>query len=250
VRMTIFKCEGSKWPAEGYDPLVNLPEDLTRLTKTERNELFRAVQADGLGLDPGQCELRALSATKLHIGHRRSGSLLRLYKSGPWEAWLVDWTVDSRPRENFPSSWESVLDYVQAWANAAREYVDTPDLWAQIHSPDFLASPTYEESENSAFTADEQTAISAQLREIKNYLKEEGSLSEEQMARVQARLDETEEASRRIGRKDWVLLFSGAIFSLIITDLITPEVAQHILMLTFHGLGHLFAGGVRAIPGR
>jgi hypothetical protein len=231
-----------------------MPGDLTRLTKTERNELFRALQADGFGLDPAQCDLGIESAVELSIEHRRSGSLLRLFleeQPRPFaDFWQVDWTVDSRLRQKRPPSWESFLSDAGDWAQAAREYLETPDLWAQIDSPDFLASPTYEESENSAFSADEQAAISAQLREIKNYLVEEGSLSEEQMTSVQARLDDAEKASRRIGRKDWVLLFSGAIFSLIITDLITPDVAQHILTTIFQGLGHLFAGGTRAIPGR
>ena len=36
------------------------------------------------------------------------------------------------------------------------------------------------------------------------------------------------------------LLFNGAVFSLILTDLITPQVAQHVLLITVQALGYLF----------
>jgi hypothetical protein len=87
------------------------------------------------------------------------------------------------------------------------------------------------------------------LREIKANLKENAELTAE-LSRIEDRLDEAEEASRRIGRKDWLLLFSGTIFTLIVTDCLAPDVAQHILMVALHNLSHLFLGGIRPIPGR
>ncbi len=37
------------------------------------------------------------------------------------------------------------------------------------------------------------------------------------MSRVEARLDEAEAATRRIGRKDWLLLFCGVMFTVMVT---------------------------------
>jgi hypothetical protein len=65
------------------------------------------------------------------------------------------------------------------------------------------------------------------------------------MSRVDARLDEAEAASRRIGRKDWLLLFAGVILTLIATGLLPPESVHHVLMMVFLDLGHLFGGGRR-----
>jgi hypothetical protein len=79
-----------------------------------------------------------------------------------------------------------------------------------------------------------------QLREIKDYLRQERLLSDEHFSLLDARFDQAEEASRRLGRKDWLLLFIGLIFSLIVTDLLPPAVAEHILMTILHGLEHLF----------
>ena len=39
------------------------------------------------------------------------------------------------------------------------------------------------------------------------------------------------------------MLFNGALFSLVVTDLIPPQAVQHILLMTFHSLGHLFGFG-------
>jgi hypothetical protein len=72
-----------------------------------------------------------------------------------------------------------------------------------------------------------------------------GSFSDEQLSLIEARFDQAEEAARHIGRKDWLLLFSGVIFTLIVTDLLPPAVAQHVLMMALHGLEHLFAGQIQ-----
>ena len=62
-------------------------------------------------------------------------------------------------------------------------------------------------------------------------------------------MEHAEEASRRIGRKDWITLFNGAVLSLIFTDTITPDTAQHIILMTINGLGHLFGiGGPLHLP--
>jgi hypothetical protein len=71
------------------------------------------------------------------------------------------------------------------------------------------------------------------------------SLSSEQMSRVEARLEEAEAATRRIGRKDWLLLLCGVMFTVIVTDLVPPEAVQHVLAMALHGLDHLFGGGGR-----
>jgi hypothetical protein len=62
----------------------------------------------------------------------------------------------------------------------------------------------------------------------------------EQISRLEARLDETEKASHRIGRKDWLLLFFGVVLTLIVTDLITPPIVAHIFMMAVDWLHHLF----------
>jgi hypothetical protein len=111
------------------------------------------------------------------------------------------------------------------------------DLWGEFkRDSGLLAGDRELDIENTPFSSTEQAEISARIRQAKDYITSSRELTGDQVAQVEARLDHVEEASRRIGRKDWLMLFNGAVFSLILTDLITPPAAQHIIMLTSHGL--------------
>jgi predicted Zn-dependent protease with MMP-like domain len=86
-------------------------------------------------------------------------------------------------------------------------------------------------------------SASDQLKQIRDYITTARELTAEQISDLDAKLDHAEEASKRLGRKDWITLFNGAVFSLILTDTITPDTAQHIILMALHGIGHLFGIG-------
>jgi len=81
------------------------------------------------------------------------------------------------------------------------------------------------------------------LEAITNQVKEQFSLTSEQNEQIKEKLNEAAEASTRMGRKDRLLLFSGAIFTLIVTGTVTPAVAGHIFTMVIDGLMHIFIGG-------
>jgi hypothetical protein len=60
---------------------------------------------------------------------------------------------------------------------------------------------------------------------------------------VDERLANIQEASKRLGRKDWLMASVGAVFSLVLADLIGPAVAQRVLLMIVEGLGHMFGLG-------
>ncbi len=121
------------------------------------------------------------------------------------------------------------------------EYEGIDDLWTVKLGPSLLDNGD-QSVENTPFTTREQAQISRQLREIKNYLKTTRSLTEDQLTRVDERLDEADRASNRMGRKDWALLLSGTLLTMIVADLIPPDIVQHVYTMVLHGLGHLFGG--------
>jgi hypothetical protein len=49
--------------------------------------------------------------------------------------------------------------------------------------------------------------------------------------------------------KDRLMMFNGAVFSLILTDLITSQTVQHVILMTIHGLSHVFGFGGTTPPG-
>ena len=137
---------------------------------------------------------------------------------------------------------QTLLGEVRRWGNDVAEWIATPDLWESMADASSIPGELSPESDNTAFTAEEQKAISGQLKAIAEAVKKDYDLTAEQSAKLDEKFEEAEKASRRMGRKDWGLLFGGAVFSLILTDVITPGVAGHILMMIEHGLGHLFCG--------
>jgi len=151
-------------------------------------------------------------------------------------------------------AWPELLSLVEIWARKAHElaekYAATPDLWAQLRqSKELLAGQQH--FANTPFTQLERAEISNQIQQVGEYIKTTYELTGEQLAAVEDLLDHAEQASRRMGRKDWLVLFNGALFSLLLSDLVPSQAVQHILWMTLHGLGHLFGiGGPLLLPHR
>jgi hypothetical protein len=136
------------------------------------------------------------------------------------------------------------------WAAGVKADIDTPDLWDNLkHVKDVFANSEDEDYDNTPFTEYEQEHIAKQISAIKEYVKKTYSATSELMSHIEARLDEAEKASHRIGRKDWLMAFNGAVFSLVLTDFLPQQAAQHILVMALQGLGHLFGiGGPPQLP--
>jgi hypothetical protein len=63
------------------------------------------------------------------------------------------------------------------------------------------------------------------------------------MLALEARFDEIKAAAARVGRKDWLLLFYGVMFTVIVAGILPPEAVQNILVTVVHALEHLFGSG-------
>jgi hypothetical protein len=146
-------------------------------------------------------------------------------------------------------SWDEIVPLVETWANAVisgfREYEATPDLWAELGQSKELFAAHHE---NTPFTKAEQAEISGQIQRIRTFISINYDLNADQLAEVSERLDDIEEASRRLGRKDWLNAFNGAVLSLVLTELVPPQAMQRIIMIGLQGLGHLFGLGGPPTP--
>jgi hypothetical protein len=252
-----------------------------RLSKHHTNDLFGAIESNPMpvsdfDLTQITVPIEMISKTRTvsypwpvtAIHHRNTRSILAIAQFYG-DRFHFRSQLDSRQREEEffdkwhpePSSfysWGTVLHHTSVWIDRIEiiegrraaerkreeELKGVTDLWGELKRDKGVPAGDREQTiENTPFSSTEQAEISARIRQTKDYITSSRELTGDQVAQVEARLDHVEEASRRIGRKDWLMLFNGAIFSLILTDLITPSVAQHIVMLTIHGLGHLFGFG-------
>ncbi len=233
------------------------------ITKTERNRVFTAIK--DAGLDPRTCKLSKSNTRNLTVEHPATGSHFKIYQRRwidknrlfvqPYVPVLLTAPKVAVIDESY-YNWDDLLIALSNWARLVLQLEDrtrqleeqrraqeaVPDLWT---FPSDWDMPESQDVENTPFTTQEHDEISEQLREIKEYVKRNYELTEMQFARIEERLDEAEEASHRMGRKDWLLLFGGVVLTLIVTDLVPPAVVEQIFTGIVHGLGHLFGSGPR-----
>jgi hypothetical protein len=215
------------------------------ITRVQKNALFEAIIEHGLG--PVEFKL-SQGSTATKIQHDRTGSFFFISNDGL--QFRTDPQVGAASGLSaICSRWQDVMREFTRWVRDVRVESETPDLWEELRrGNEFLSNMAQDDLDNSPFAPAEQAQIATQLKEIKTYIAELRSLSAGQAARLESRFDEAEEASRRLGRKDWILLFGGALFSLVLSAVVPPEVLQHVLTMTEQGLRHLFGGGPPQLP--
>jgi hypothetical protein len=97
-----------------------------------------------------------------------------------------------------------------------------------------------------SFTAEEQAEIAGVFAQIRRQVNERYSLSGEQQVSTGHKLDDLLDASKGLGRKDWMTILLSAGFGMVFTDLIPTDVVQHVVGLAVRGIAHLF--GVDLTP--
>lgn len=225
------------------------------MSKAHRNALFKAVDISGLPVGDFSYEtippFDGGKAGYVRITHKPTGSWFVIYPDRRSDSFAYQSQVGDDPRvaDMQGMNFSRLYKVACRWSVDLANWIEWPDLWKKVSASTAIPGELTPESDNTPFTPDEQAAISAQLKEIAESVKKTYELTAEQSAKLDEKFEEAEKASQRMGRKDWGLLFGGAIFSLILADVITPGVAGHILMMIEHGLGHLFVGGAPSVRG-
>jgi hypothetical protein len=210
-----------------------------RPEKWQRNAIFKAVEAGGLDLH--ECTF-VYGDEGGRITHLPSASYFDL--RGDVIRYVSTMVVGDDHERISRFSWVTAEERIRKWAKDVKRDVETPDLWAEIEREgEILTGLRYVGVENTPFTLDEQAHIAEQLERIKESAKTTYALSDAQMLALEAKLDEVKDASARLGRKDWVLLFGGVMLTVIVTGLLPPEAVQNILVAVLHALEHLFTSG-------
>jgi len=222
---------------------------MPNFSKDQRNEIYRAVASSELDL--AECDFASLApvvldlAGAVEITHVPSESEFRIVNSIGIGRFSLQskFGDDPLPPVDVAISFKDILSKVRVWADKVAEWVDTPDLWKDRPVLGGIPGDLSPETDNTAFTPDEQALVSVQLREIREAVKKTYELTANQSEHIDEKFEEAEKASRRMGRKDWGMFFGGALLSLILSDTITPAIMGDILIMVQHGIGHLFMGG-------
>jgi hypothetical protein len=211
------------------------------LAKAQRNALWRALAASGLHLGDFSYS-PVLWEDGATISHAPSASKFTIHRKAE------QYTYSSRVGDDPPAftvstrDFDNIVDWIIHWGREASDWIDTPDLWKSIPEAASVPGELTPDSGNTNFAPAEQAAISAQLKEIAESVKKTYELTAEQLAEIDRKFEEAEKASQRMGRKDWGMFFGGIALSLVLADIITPEIMGHVFMMIEHGIGHLFSG--------
>lgn len=138
---------------------------------------------------------------------------------------------------NVTGVWESQIQYFHYWLGYLKREVEAPDLWKAIAAEKVLSEVSSEQYENDLFSKDEKHRIEVSLNEIKQYLISSRSFSTEQRKYLDARFSYLEDATTRLGRKDWIIIVVGTLTNTIFSLALTPSIARELFRLAGTLLG-------------
>lgn len=113
-------------------------------------------------------------------------------------------------------TWEPQLNDFIIWFDLLKSELDTPNLWETILSEGIFFGDVSAEGDlsNDPFNVIEQKYISGKIIEIGDFLKNKYSLLEREIGIISNKLTYLEEASKRLGRKDWINVLIGISFKI------------------------------------
>jgi hypothetical protein len=223
------------------------------LMTSQRNEVFAAIQQ--AGLDPATFKwARVRSAI---LADLRVPRLVHVPSSSAYQFDLKNgkhWCRFSPGRETltqseYPGDWRQQIACVIQWLGYLKRETESPDLWAMISGEAalVLGAGAPGGADNAPFLPSESQRISASLGAIRDYLVATQHVSGARLAFAEERLRYLEEASTRIGRKDWINLAYGALINIVVGAALSPDAAKDLLRLAGSALAWVL-GGTPILP--
>lgn len=212
--------------------------EVLNMQKWKKNEIFEAIQA--VGLDPKEFDLEDADG-EVRIKHKWSTSCFTLGDDP--SHYVGRYVVGDGPDRPFEAySWQAIIPRISRWLGEVKGDLETPDLWVELERDARLifGATSDDLAANTPFTPEEQTEIAARLQTLAEHARRTNSLSAAQMQALDAKLDYLVNASRRLGRKDWLNVCAGTILVYILTASVPPEAARDMFLGILRAIGHLY----------
>jgi hypothetical protein len=211
------------------------------ILKTQANAVLRELEA--AGLEPSDFRWNEVDSEHTHdlrvsqLEHPRSGFFFRFDFQNHNHFALFSPGDGKAKQFEFPGSWELQYEYLKKWLSLLKTELDEPDLWAAITQERRLVVSGAAPIENSPFSPEEQTHIDAVVNELRVYLLTTVAVESPEAKYIEARLRHLEEASSRLGRKDWINLALGILVNIAVGVALAPDAARSLLRLAGQLLG-------------
>jgi hypothetical protein len=144
-----------------------------------------------------------------------------------WQSWKGTFV---NPIEIAFKAWLSMINKYLKYLAEEEEDSMIPDLWSGIN---WASSNTtnIQTLQNTPFSSAEQARITESLSELEREVREQGFLSEEQLNLLHEQVKYLVDASKRLGRKDWIIAAAGALMSYTLQVGLTSEHAIQLLRM-------------------
>lgn len=211
------------------------------MLKTQENQILEIIQRHRLSV-------KDFDWSWIDRGRQRH----RVLMHKPTEATYEFWTVGSRHfgsmhpgsdggvLETPATSWLGQLEYFYRWAQTVKIEHDAPDLWAQAlaAAKETPLAPVRDEplSEN------DRESIARLITGLKGWIAERMGAQDARLDAINEQLEYVQEASTRLGKKDWVAIAVGVVVTTAMSGAISPEDARSLLNVAWHGIQAIIAG--------
>jgi hypothetical protein len=160
------------------------------LQKSQKNQIFKAIQS--AGLDPREFSLEELGLEVTKIKHKWSKSYFLFAHEIVGGLYVGHAIIGDGPEGPYQSarSWKTLMGRFSRWLRDLKRDLDTPDLWTELQAEaELLGGTPYQANANTPFTPEEQKEIERRLREVEVDVRRTRSLSAEQMRVLDEKID-------------------------------------------------------------
>jgi hypothetical protein len=214
-----------------------------------RNQVFKAIQA--AGFDPVEFGVED-EDPDVRIDHRRSEAYFIITQAGGFYVGRSLVGDESEwPYQAY--SWTNVMERVSRWLGKVKDDVEEPDLWAELRlDTALLVGANQDAIDNSPFTPAERELVAAHLKQVREELQRTYSPLSAQVRELDKKVEYLIDASSRVGRADWRVMYVGVILTWVYSTVLPPDTAHaavHTLVALFRAAGQLFGYDFPQLPG-
>ena len=143
---------------------------------------------------------------------------------------------ETSERKQVHGSWTSAMKECRLWLQRLKREVDAIDTFDSLIAQGNLIQAAAQSTANTPFTLDEQTTLFERLDEIEKRIAETHSLGSQEREYLASQMEYLKEASRRVGRKDWFLIFAATLAGLAANTAISSNVVRSALEMVSSAL--------------
>jgi hypothetical protein len=222
------------------------------LLRSQKNDLFTVIKE--IGLDPSDfewsdTESRWHDTTALQIKHLPTGYYFTFdsYQGTIKVSYYPSMGGAKETTQNSDESWEKNLSYFKVWAAILHKEYTEPDLWELALNEKKLIAEEIDDLDNSPFTTAEKARLSVSINELQAFLLTSSKHTDAQVQFITTRLKHLEDASHRMGRKDWITLAMGTLTNIVVGIALAPVAARELLRTAGSLLGWV-VGNIQLLP--